>query len=682
MKGPERIEVLIAIRLMAGAMLVCLTGQACQRFEPEGFLNVNTGAVSTITPTSALAGGEVTDDGGSPVTARGVCWGTYTEPTIQGSRTTDGSGSGSFASTMTGLTASTTYYMRAYATNSTGTTYGEEKIFNTTDAGITVSDFDGNVYQTVQIGSQIWMAENLKTTHYANGSAITLVEGTGEWDALGANEKAYCWYGNSISNRDLYGGLYTWAAAMNGAAGSTANPSGIQGVCPDGWHLPSDAEWQELEMFLGMSQVDADALDWRGTDEGGNLKESGTSHWTSPNTGATNESGFTALPGGSRTEDGSFQTIGDAACFWAATGDDPDRATGRLLDHTRAEIYRAGFFKEQGFSVRCVQGDVTVDLPSVITASISDITSGSALGGGEVTGDGGAEVTARGVCWSTSPTPTISDDTTLNGTGTGTFVSSLTRLAPLTKYYVRAYATNSAGTSYGDEVSFTTSTAVGAPVSDIDGNEYQTIYIGEQLWMAENLKTTRYADGSGIPLVEGNSEWDALVAADKAYCWYDNDTAHRDTFGGMYTWAAAMNGAPGSDASPSGVQGVCPSGWHLPSDEEWKELEIYLGMSREDADKEGSRGADEGGRLKETGTSHWKDPNAGATDDVGFTALPGGYRNIGGSFSYMGDYASFWTSTEGDASNAWGRYLGYDYTAVFRDTYYMDYGFSVRCVKD
>jgi uncharacterized protein (TIGR02145 family) len=128
----------------------------------------------------------------------------------------------------------------------------------------TVTDFDGNVYNTITIGSQVWMAENLKTTHYSDGTAIPLVTGNSNWDTLTATSKAYCWYNDDVINKATYGALYTWAAAMNGAASVTTNPSGVQGVCPTGWHLPSDAEWTQLTDYLGGTGV-----------AGGKLKESG-----------------------------------------------------------------------------------------------------------------------------------------------------------------------------------------------------------------------------------------------------------------------------------------------------------------------------------------------------------------------------------------------------------------------
>jgi len=154
--------------------------------------------------------------------------------------------------------------------------------------------------------------------------------------------------------------------------------------------------------------------------------------------------------------------------------------------------------------------------------------------------------------------------------------------------------------------------------------------------MAENLRVTHYSDGS--PLSVGTNVGD--ISGDittKYYFWYNDDSvSYAKTHGALYTWAAAMNGAESSNNNPSGVQGACPSGWHLPSDAEWKELEIYLGMSQKEADTIKARGTDEGDKLKEAGNIHWIDLNTGATNSSGFTALPSGYRYVGGKFSYLG----------------------------------------------
>lgn len=202
-----------------------------------------------------------------------------------------------------------------------------------------------------------------------------------------------------------------------------------------------------------------------------------------------------------------------------------------------------------------------------------------------------------------------------------------------------------------------------------DGNVYQTVTIGNQVWMAENLKYLPSVVGPGTgsqttPYYYVNGYNGTDVNAAKA-------TTNYSTYGVLYNWPAAMAGATSSQANPSGVQGVCPTGWHVPSDAEWTVLTDYLGG-------EGVAG----GKLKETGTTHWTSPNTGATNETGFTALPGGTRYPNGSFSIVGDYGYWWSATEYNASSAWGRFVYYDLSNVFRDRYFKEVGISVRCVRD
>ena len=194
--------------------------------------------------------------------------------------------------------------------------------------------------------------------------------------------------------------------------------------------------------------------------------------------------------------------------------------------------------------------------------------------------------------------------------------------------------------------------------------------------------TTTYADGTAIPLIENTTEWEALSTLDKAYCWYNNDIDNRDVYGGLYTWAAAMNGSASSNANPSGIQGVCPDGWHLPSDAEWKQLEIYLGMSEASADSSGFRGFDEGGKLKMVGTTLWWTPNLGATNSTGFTALPGGIRFEPGFFNYRGRYGDYWSSSTEWSLLAYRRSLENSESRIQRGAQNRDAGISVRCLKD
>jgi uncharacterized protein (TIGR02145 family) len=163
-----------------------------------------------------------------------------------------------------------------------------------------------------------------------------------EWSGLSTG--AYCEYDNNPANVSTYGRLYNWYAVDDS-----------RGLAPDGWHVPSDDEWKQLEMYLGMSQIEADAIGSRGTDECGKLKEAGTTHWNSPNTGATNESSFSALPGGDRHYDGYFSGMGNSATFWSSTGYDGYTAWYRHLHYSISQVGRNFTIKRHGFSVRCVR---------------------------------------------------------------------------------------------------------------------------------------------------------------------------------------------------------------------------------------------------------------------------------------------------------------------------------------
>ncbi len=203
----------------------------------------------------------------------------------------------------------------------------------------TLADFDGNVYNTVQIGDQCWMKENLKTTHYANGSAIA--------------EGSTAYPGNNSELKSIYGLLYSATAIMNGSAGSDSNPSGVQGACPDGWHVPSDEEWMQLERYLGMDSLEATYAGeyiFRGDDQGGQLKEPGTSHWNAATTCNNNRSGFTALASGINS-----WLLGICASWWACAtvGNPQEIFFFRKIDNT-CQINK--MFDSQSFrSVRCIK---------------------------------------------------------------------------------------------------------------------------------------------------------------------------------------------------------------------------------------------------------------------------------------------------------------------------------------
>jgi len=208
----------------------------------------------------------------------------------------------------------------------------------------TVTDIDGNVYSTITIGTQLWMVENLKTTKYRDGSVIPYVT-DGTWGSLITG--AYCNYNNDANNSTTYGRLYNWYAATN-----------VLNICPTGWHVPGDAEWNILEKYLD-SYVDTSTTGWVGTNIGGKLKETGTTHWNSPNAGATNSSGFTALPGGTRDNFSTFSYIKDYGFWWSFTGISAYSANYRSIINNDSLVLVGNDDKTSGFSVRCLKNSTT-----------------------------------------------------------------------------------------------------------------------------------------------------------------------------------------------------------------------------------------------------------------------------------------------------------------------------------
>ena len=396
---------------------------------------LTTAAISEIGLNSAKAGGTIITDGGADITKKGVCWGTSAEPTIAGSRTSDGTGSDSFVSDIVGLEEGTTYYVRAYATNEAGTAYGNELTF---------------------------------TTNQVTGAILT-------------------------------------------------------------------------------------------------------------------------------------------------------------------------------------------------TTAVTNVTSVSATAGGNITSAGGGTITTRGICWGTAPNPTISGNIISSGAGEGVFTGNLTELTDGTTYYYRAYATNSSGTTYGQELSFIT------PVTDIEGNMYKTVVIGSAVWMAENLRVTEFNDDGEIPHVSEAIEW--IVLDGPGYCWYNNDSTYNaPLYGALYNWYAAS------------ASNICPTGWHVPTDAEFNTMEVVLGLPQADVNIWGWRGTDHGSKMKST--NGW---NAGqnGTNTSGFTALPGGYRfYLDGTFQGQNTYEYWWTTSQHDEERAWYRLLDGNNTAVYKASGDKRAGKAIRCVKD
>ncbi|MCD4710735.1 MAG: fibrobacter succinogenes major paralogous domain-containing protein [Bacteroidales bacterium] len=339
------------------------------------------------------------------------------------------------------------------------------------------------------------------------------------------------------------------------------------------------------------------------------------------------------------------------------------------------------------FSDSCIKEDINIKediyLPEVSTNYVEYVRRTSATLDGSYIFNEYDSLINYGFCWNTTNFPTMEDSIAKTRGSSPHFRSYLHGLIPNTTYYARAYATNQDGTGYGEEKKFTTKTTESSitynadleygTISDIDGNVYKTIDIGTQTWMAENLRTTRYSDNSEIPLITDYDAWEHVNTP--GYCWYENnEEIYKNIYGAYYNWYAVD------------TDKLCPSGWHVPSDEEWKILEMFLGMSQEQVDSWGNRGTSEGIKIKETGTSNW-DPEGhiDGTNESGFTALPGGLRWGYDQSVFDGEgIVAFWWTSGRISDNQWAtsRFLFNLNSMILRDSRDLTSGFNVRCIAD
>ena len=312
------------------------------------------------------------------------------------------------------------------------------------------------------------------------------------------------------------------------------------------------------------------------------------------------------------------------------------------------------------------------NLATLTTFQVSDISGSTATSGGDILSTGGTSITQLGVVWSTNPNPTTSDNLTNEGSGSWAFTSYLTGLSPNTTYYVRAYAINSAGTAYGNEVSFITVGDGGIIVSNpgagvtFDGYNYPSIVMGNgQEWMAENLRTTVYANGNSIPNVTDYTQWTNFTGG---WVHYNNDSQYENSYGKLYNWYTVVD-----------PRNVCPIGWHVPTDAEWTVFINYLDTSADGGNNESNTA---GAKMKSIGTQHWESPNVGANNESDFSALPGGLRYSVGMFASIGSAGFWWSSTQSDSSYAWFRGLYSEWAYVARNQNNKLHCFSIRCLRD
>ena len=551
----------------------------------------------------------------------------------------------------------------------------------------TLKDYDGNTYNTVQIGKQCWMKENLRTTHFANGDTVFM-------GIINSDTIPYRYYPNyNAGNVTSYGYLYNWAAIMHGETSNNNNPSNIRGICPNGWHVPSHAEWKQLTDYVSSQEQ----YQW-GCPTCIAKSLAATYGWLTYTYGnvigndmsANNGTGFTALPAGYYGYGGQYSNFGEKAIFGCSTEASTYYTRLRTMSYNEANISEFGNDKKYGYSIRCVCDS----LPHVTTMNMSNVTTSSAIGGGSIAVLGNIPVSSYGLCWSTSHNPTLSDSHTTEGTGIGDFTSNLTSLLYSTTFYVRAYATNSYGTSYGNEVQFTTPNDAppcpGTPtVTDVDGNIYNTIQIGNQCWTKENMRATHFADGTVIPS-NGESEY-GQPHRDAP----NNDINNVPEYGYLYNWWAMMHTSESTSGNPSNVQGVCPNGWHVPSDAEWNEMEATL--TDVDLNVFGPRG-DHACKLSGGYPGSWTE--YGYADNVpgdydspernitGFSALPAGTWDKDTHSPYGFHHTTtFWSTTDigspyPSSTTGFARRFEHTYISVRRCVGVKVCCYSVRCVRN
>jgi len=524
-----------------------------------------------------------------------------------------------------------------------------------------VDSRDSKSYATVTIGTQCWMKQNLNIGTMVNDSDRQMNDSLIE---------KYC-YGNSSANCTTYGALYQWPEAMalptscvtTDCSAQVQTPR-HQGICPVGWHMPTDTEFKTLEMYLGMTQVQADATGWRGTDQGTKLKVAGSS-------------GFNGMLAGYILFNFSFShELGNYGYFWSSNSSSYDAYQRGLVGFgvaaESAQVDRRNYPKRSGLSVRCVgDGAATADLSNIVlsgTPASYTFNSGTYTYNGANVSNSVSSIT---VTPTGAGTITVEGETVASGSPsspinlTAGVEKTITIIAKEAGKYAKAYTI-----SVMRENAFTCGDNL---IDSRDSQSYTTVSIGTQCWMKKNLNIGTMINDSS------RQENDSLI---EKYC-YGNSSANCTTYGALYQWPEAMglsySGCINSDCSAQiqtpRHQGICPIGWHMPTDTEFKTLEMYLGMTQAQADATGWRGTDQGTKLKVAGSS-------------GFNGMLAGYIYFNFSFSHeLTRYGYFWSSTQHyDTYYAYQRGLvGFGVAAesaqVDRRNSFKRSGYSVRCVK-
>ena len=466
--------------------------------------------------------------------------------------------------------------------------------------GQTSLNYHGHDYALVALYGNCWFRENLATTLTRDTVAILEETDYNTWNGL--SSPAYAHYDNDASNSATYGLLYNGFATTDEF-----------GLCPSGWSIPSTADWTALGDSLGGAAT-----------AGGAMKESGTDHWVAPNTGATNASGFSALPGGQRQVGTMGDThLGEETWFWpnTATSMPSTLILSYGLTSTSEELSTVQHSSNRGHAVRCILP------PPILGCTLPNYM--------EYDADANLD---DGSCH----TPAI----------TGCVDPRFVQYDPLANVD-NGSCEHLIGCTPIDSLS-------------MDGFNYHLVTIGEQCWFKENLRTTKYMDGSTVPEVQDNAEWSALSSG--AQCTYNNDYYYESTYGRLYNWYAVNDS-----------RGLCPSNWHIPSEIDWQKFESELGMTQSQINSTGLRGAPAGSMMKSSSSDF---PSWNGSNSSGFAAIPGGYRNNLSSFAQIQSEACFWSATSIGTNAAWLRVAQSSNEHIYRNAFNKGNGFSIRCIRD
>ncbi|MBO4481797.1 MAG: T9SS type A sorting domain-containing protein [Bacteroidales bacterium] len=442
----------------------------------------------------------------------------------------------------------------------------------------TIKDIEGNEYPTIWYGGQCWMAENLRTTRFADGTQI-------EQRYTTSTQNAYYFDPNrDTANVALYGRLYNYYAVSNNIDYLKVNPLdtalGLQGPCPDGWHVPSEKEWTQMLNYLnGFERFRCDGMEYqiaKALADTIGWKESEDNCTVGYERAGNNAAGFNARPAGVLFT--SAYPFLEAGSWWSSTFDrSQNKVIGMLMSSTGTRPGINAYWRDAGMAIRCVMGDgYTIPMPMVTTGEVTDVDYRTATVSATVADTAGKEILATGFCYSEYYiSPNINSSRAQVEIVDGKMVAHLEKLKPNTKYYVRAFAAVNGGVAYGKVVEFTTKEYTdGKPckghetVTDYEGNIYNTVEIGGVCWTKENMRTKHYADGTEIQY-QCNSN-----TAIPYYYYPNNDSTNKAKYGLLYSWYAVV--ARNSVSSSDTVQGICPNGWHVPSSDEFYDMRNYV----------------------------------------------------------------------------------------------------------